>query len=103
MLPPGEISTNFREIKIKDFSGRKRCRASILVDSTDIILCLNWIRRKISEKLENMVFKWDYSSYRKYYIGFKLKMDVDYPIMRPITSLLQSGSPHDFRLFEPIM
>jgi len=84
-------------------SCRKRCRACILVDSTDITLCLNWICRKISKKLENMVFKWTYSSYRKYYIGFKLTMDVDYPGMRPITFLLHSGSPHDFRLFEPIM
>jgi len=40
---------------------------------------------------------------RKYYIGFKLTMAVDYPIMRPLTFLLHSGFPHDFRLFEPIM
>jgi len=50
-----------------------------------------------------MEFKLAYYSYRKYYIGFKLTMAVDYSIMCPLTFLLHSGSPHDFRLFEPIM
>jgi len=58
-------------------SGRKRYRACILGDSTDITSDLNWIRRKISKKLENREFKWDYSSYRKYYIGFKLTIAAD--------------------------
>jgi len=84
-------------------SGRKRCHARILVDSTDITLCLNWIRKKNQKKLKNMEFKWAYSSYRKYYIGFKITMAADYPIIRPLTFLLHSGSPHDSRLFEPIM
>jgi len=30
-------------------SSRKRCRACILVDSTDITSDLNWIRRKIAK------------------------------------------------------
>jgi len=37
-------------------SGRKRYRTCILVDPTDIILCLNWICRKNRKKLENMEF-----------------------------------------------
>jgi len=59
--------------------------------------------QKKQEKLENREFKWLYSFFKKYYIGFKLKMAVDYSDMCPLTFLLHSGSPHDFRLFEPIM
>jgi len=85
-------------------SVRKRCRACILVDSTAIVLDLNWIRRKITKKkLEGREFKWAYSSSKNYYIGFKLTMAVDYPSLRPLVFLLHSGSPHDSKLFEPIM
>ena len=85
-------------------SGRKRCRTCVLVDSTDIQLDLNWIRKKISKKkLKGREFKWAYSSSKNYYIGFKLTMAVDYPSMRPLAFLLHSGSPHDSKLFEPIM
>jgi len=49
------------------------------------------------------VFKWTYSSYRNHYIGFKLTIAADYPIMRPLTFFLHPGFPHDSRLFEPIM
>jgi len=38
-------------------SSRKRYRACILVDFTDITLCLNWICRKSKKKLENREFK----------------------------------------------
>ena len=85
-------------------SPRKRGKACILVDSTDIQLDLNWMRHKISKKsLEDREFKWAYSKSKGYYIGFKLTLAVEYPSMRPLTFLLHSGSPHDSKIFELIM
>lgn len=45
------------------YKPRRRRKAWIVVDSTDIQLDLNWFRKKISKKsLEEKEFKWGYSS-----------------------------------------
>jgi hypothetical protein len=57
---------------------RRRNKAWIIVDSTDIQVDLNWFRRKISKKyLENRPFKCAYSSSKSFYIGYKLTLAID--------------------------
>ena len=64
-------------------SKRSKRRTKILIDSTAIILDLNWIRKKISKRdLESKEFKWAFSSTHGYYIGFKLTFAIEYPIFR---------------------
>jgi hypothetical protein len=81
--------------------GRNRV---ILVDSTDISLDLNWLKKKIKKAdLEEREFKWGYSSSKGYYIGYKLTLAIEYPSLRPVAFLLQQGSPSDAKIYEKIL
>jgi transposase len=52
---------------------------TILIDSTDISLDLNWFKRRIKkEDLEEREFKWGYSVSKGYYIGYKLTLAIEY-------------------------
>jgi hypothetical protein len=76
----------------------------ILVDSTDISLDLNWLRKKIKKAdLEEKEFKWGYSSSKGYYIGYKLTLAIEYPSLRPVAFLLHQGSPNDAKIYEKIL
>ena len=76
----------------------------ILVDSTDISLDLNWLRKKIKKAdLEEKEFKWGYSSSKGYYIGYKLTLAIEYPSLRPVAFLLHQGSPSDAKIYENIL
>lgn len=85
-------------------NGKRRGKATVLVDSTDLPVDLNFHRKKISkESMENEDFEWCFSSSKGYYIGFKLTVALDYRTMQPLAFLLDSGSPHDSKLFEQMM
>jgi len=85
-------------------SPRRGRLALILIDSTDIQVNINWFKKKITKKdLEHREFKWGYSSSHGYYIGYKLTMALNKKNMKPLAFLLHEGSPHDSKLFEPIL
>jgi len=69
---------------------------TILVDSTDISLDLNWFKGRIKrEDLEEREFKLGYSVSKGYYIGYRLTLAIEYPSLRPIAFLIHQGSPND--------
>ena len=83
---------------------RRRGRASIIVDSTDVQLDINYFRRRIKkEDLENKEFKWGYSPSKGYYIGYKLTIAIDKSNLMPLAFLLHEGSPNDAKLFYQIL
>lgn len=83
---------------------RRHRKAWIIVDSTDIRLDLNWLRRKITKKsLEEREFKWGYSSSKGFYIGYKLTLAIDYQSRKPLAFLIHEGSPHDSKIFTEIL
>jgi hypothetical protein len=95
----GLISGTLSTICVK----RRRNRV-ILVDSTDISLDLNWLRKKIKKAdLEEREFKWGYSSSKGYYIGYKLTLAIEYPSLRPVAFLVHQGSPSDAKIYEKIL
>jgi len=83
---------------------RRRNKAGIIIDSTDIQVDLNWFRRKISKKsIENRPFKWAYSSSKSFYIGYKLKLAIDYQTRKLLAFLIHEGSPHDSKIYIEIL
>ncbi len=83
---------------------RQRGRSTILVDSTEIRVDLNWFRKKYTKRvLEARDFKWGYSASKGHYIGYKLSLMVAYPSMKPLCFLLHPGSPNDAKLYDIIM
>lgn len=82
----------------------RRRGSRIIVDPTDIMVDLNWFKRRIKKAdLEERDFKWAYSPSKGYYIGYKLVLALEYPSLRPISYTLLSGSPNDAPLFDQIM
>jgi len=83
---------------------RQRGRSTILVDSTEIRVDLNWFRKKYTKRaLERREFKWGFSASKGYYLGYKLTLAVTYPSMKPLCFLLHPGSPNDAKLYDTIM
>ena len=75
---------------------RRRGRAFIIIDSTDVQLDINYFRRRIKkEDLEDKEFKWGYSPSKGYYIGYKLTIAIDQRSLMPLAFLLHEGSPND--------
>ncbi len=73
----------------------------LIVDSTDVSLDLNWLRKKITKAdLEGKEFKWGYFSSKGYYVGYKLTMVIEYRSLMPVAFLFQQGSPGDAKLYE---
>ena len=84
--------------------GRDRKRTTIIIDSTDVCVDINWFRNTYKKSdLENRDFKWAYSSSKGHYLGFKLILAIDYPSLKPLGFLLYSGSPNDSKLFDNIV
>jgi hypothetical protein len=76
---------------------------TVIADCTDIVLDLNWFRRRIRKAdLEEREFKWGYSPSKGYYIGMKLVLAISYPSLKPLGFLVYEGSPGDARIFEDI-
>lgn len=83
---------------------KRRRKTTILVDSTDLQVDLNFHRKKISKKsLESRDFKWGFSSSKGYYIGYKLTVALEYPKMKPLAFIIHPGSPNDSPIFSEIM
>ena len=84
---------------------RKHRRSrSILIDSIEIAVDLNWFKRTISKaQLATREFDWGYSKTHGYYIWYKLTLAIDYPSLKPLAILLHRGSPHGAPLFEEIL
>ena len=83
---------------------RQRGRSTILVDSTEIRVDLNWFRKKYTKRaLKAREFKWGFSPSKGHYIGYKLSLIVAYPSMKPLCFLLHPGSPSDAKLYDVIV
>lgn len=84
--------------------GRGRRRTTIIIDSTDVCVDINWFRNTYKKSdLEDRDFKWAFSSSKGHYLGFKLILAIDYPSLKPLGFLLYSGSPNDSTLFDHII
>ncbi|KYK35824.1 MAG: hypothetical protein AYK18_12715 [Theionarchaea archaeon DG-70] len=83
---------------------KRSSQDTVIIDSTDIQIDLNWFRNTIKKKdLEDRDFAWGYSSTKGYYIGYKMTLVVEYPYLRPVYFCLHRGSPNDARLFLEIL
>jgi len=81
-----------------------RRKTTLLIDSTAIILDLNWIRKQYSkEKLKDREYSWGYSSTHGHYIGYKLTLVIEHPSLTPLAMMIHRGSPNDSHLFTEIM
>lgn len=83
---------------------KRRRKTTILVDSTDLQVDLNWNRKKRSKKsLEDEEFKWGCSSSKRFYIGYKLTIALEYHKMKPLAFIIHRGSPNDAPILTEIM
>ena len=83
---------------------RQRGRSTIVVDSTEITVALNWFRKKYPQRaLAARDYKWGFSPSKGHYIGYKLSLAVVYPSLKPLCFLLHPGSPSDAKLCDPIL
>ena len=72
-------------------SGRNRGKTTIITDSTDVCVDINWFRNTYRKSdLENRDFKWAFSSSKGHYLGFKLILAIEYPSLKPLGFLLVS-------------
>lgn len=83
---------------------RSRGRATLIIDSTEIRVDLNWFRKKIPKAaLVDRDFQWGFSPSKGYYLGYKLSLIVMYPSLQPMCFLLHPGSPADVHLYDEIL
>ncbi|MFQ5821315.1 MAG: transposase [Candidatus Heimdallarchaeota archaeon] len=86
------------------YTPRQWGRSTIIVDSTEIRVDLNWFRKKYTKRaLVAREFKWGFSPSKGHYIGYKLSLAVAYPSMKPLCFLLHPGSPSDAKLYDVIL
>ncbi len=79
---------------------KKRERACILLDSTDIQVDLNpKCRKSIQKTLDGKEIISCYSPSKGYYIGFKLTMALDYQNLRPLCFILHRSCEHGPKMF----
>lgn len=84
--------------------GRGQRKTTIIIDSTDVCVDINWFRNTYKKSdLENRDFKWAFSSSKGHYLGFKLILAIEYPSLKPLGFLLYPGSPNDSTLFDHIV
>ncbi len=84
--------------------GRGRGKTTILIDSTDVSVDINWFRNTYKKSdLEYRDFKWAFSSSKGHYLGFKLVLAIEHPSLKPLAFLLYPGSPNDSKLFDDIV
>ena len=83
---------------------RKRGKAVIIVDTTNLTVNINWFRKKYKkEDLKDKDYKWAYSKSKGYYIGMKLVLALDYPLLKPLAFLVFPGGPSDSKIFDKIV
>ncbi len=83
---------------------RKRGQKTIIIDSTDIDLDINWFTKKITKKqLGERDFKWGYSPHRGYFIGMKLTLALDYSTLKPLGFLINKANVFESKIFPQIL
>jgi hypothetical protein len=83
---------------------KRSSQSTVIIDSTDIQIDLNWFKRKIKKAdLEGKPYTWGYSSSKGYYIGYTLTLVVEYPLLRPVYFIIHRGSPNDAHIFLDIL
>lgn len=79
-------------------------KATIIVDTTDLRLDLNWFRKNYKKAaLVDKYYKWAYSNSKGYYIGMKLVLAVEHPSLKPLAFLVFPGGPSDSKIFDEIV
>jgi hypothetical protein len=77
---------------------------AIVIDSTDLMVDVNWFRRRITKAdLAERDYDWGYSPSKGFYIGYKLTLAIKHSSLKPLAFLLHRGSPNDSRLFGEIL
>jgi hypothetical protein len=77
---------------------------AIVIDSTDLMVDVNWFRRKITKAdLEERDYDWGYAPSKGFYAGYKLTLAIKYPSLKPLAFLLHRGSPNDTKHFKGIL
>lgn len=83
---------------------RYRKKATIIIDTTDVCVDINWFRNNYKKSdLENRDFEWAFSSSKGHYLGFKLILAIYHPSLKPLGFFLYPGSPNDSKLFDDIV
>jgi hypothetical protein len=83
---------------------RQRGRNTLIVDSTEITVDLNWFRKKYSKRaLAARDYQWGFAPSKGHYIGYKLSLAIAYPSLKPLCFLLHPGSPSDAKLYDEMM
>ena len=73
---------------------RKRGKAIIIGDTTNLTVDINRFRKKYKRgDLEDEDYKRAYSRSRGYYIGMKLVLAIEYPSLKPLAFLVFPGGP----------
>lgn len=79
-------------------------REGIIVDSTDIVLDLNWFTRRITKKsLENRDFKWGYSPHRGYFVGMKMTLALEYSTLKPLAFIINESNVSESKIYTQIL
>jgi hypothetical protein len=75
-----------------------------LLDSTDISFDITLDKKYYSdEELEEKNFKIGFSSSKRYYIGGKLTITIDYDTCQPLSALFIPGAVHDSKIFRKML
>lgn len=82
---------------------RKRSsQRMLIIDSTDIEVDLNWMKKK-KEDFEDKPYKWAYSSSKGFYVGLKMTLVVEYPELWPVFFSIHRGGSCDAATFRSIL
>jgi hypothetical protein len=83
---------------------RKSGSRSIIIDSTDINLNLNWHAKKITkESLEYKEYKWGHSTHRGFFIGMKLTLALEYQTLKPLAFLINEANVSEPKIYPEIL
>lgn len=77
---------------------------TFIVDATPVDLDFNTHRKKkIKKYLKTLNLKWNNSTSKRFYIGFKATVVVEFNSSMPVAILIHSGAPNDSKLFNGIL
>jgi hypothetical protein len=83
---------------------RKSGIIKIIGDTTNLMVNLNWFKKKYKkEDLKMKDYKWAYSKSKGYYIGMKLVFAMEYHSLKPLAFLVFPGGPSDSEIFDEIV
>jgi len=95
---------NVRKYVIRTFNQRfpspKKKVRTILIDTSPIPLDINTDRKFYSdEELEEKGFPKGFSSSKKFYVGYKLVLCLDFETRQPLYMSIEKGAAHDVNFF----